>query len=210
MDFAPPGGYLHGDRALEKWRMSQCHLTSWGKMLTKFAGRGIRHAPAQGVRVPQASAMTVRIKHLADHPEVLTTLATWLEAEWPSWYGPEESGDAYADLARYSNHNSLPVGLIAFRDRELCGFAALKTDAISGYEGREPWAGAAVVPPELRNHGVGSKLLRALENKARELGYESIFAGTSEAFNLLRRQGWQEQGQAFHNGADVYVYEKAL
>jgi len=155
-------------------------------------------------------AASVHIEHLADHPETIPTLVTWLEGEWPSWYGPEARVNARVDLVSYSDRSTLPVGLVAFLNGELCGFAALKTDAITGCENLGPWAGVAFVLPGLRGKGIGSKLVQALEEEARVLGYKSIYAGTSGAMNLLRRCGWRERGKFPHKGEEVYVYETGL
>ena len=169
-----------------------------------------RFAAHPGVRVPQLSATSVQVVHLADHSEVVPILGAWLESEWPDWYGPDGPGDVQVDLVSYSNRNRLPIGLVAFDNGELCGFAALKSDTISGYGNLEPWGGAVFVPPRLRNHGIGSELIQALEQKAVVLGYETIYAGTSGAVNLLRRCGWRELGQVSQNGDNVHVFEKAL
>jgi hypothetical protein len=45
--------------------MYSCHLTSWGKLLTAFAGCGIRHVPAQGFR-------RLRL------PKIRNPIETWL------------------------------------------------------------------------------------------------------------------------------------
>jgi len=151
-----------------------------------------------------------RVAYLADHPEAVPLFKSWLEREWPAWYGPGGRGDAGTDLARYSNCESLPVGFLAYYRDEPCGLAALKSEAITGHEHLQPWAGAAFVLPRLRNRGIGSMLLHALETEARNLGYEHIYCGTIRAANLLLRSGWREIGRVRHDGEDVSVYEKAL
>lgn len=70
--------------------------------------------------------MYVTLGYLAEHPEVLPTLAAWFESEWPLHYGAGGHGDAKHDLALYSNLGSVPVGIVAFHERACCGFAALK------------------------------------------------------------------------------------
>ena len=153
---------------------------------------------------------TIRIELLASHPETLPILKLWFETEWSAWYGPGGSGDAEADLITYSNRNSVPFGMVAYRSDEPCGFAVLKSEAISGHAHLSPWAGAAFVVPHLRNRGIGTQLLSALEFEAKNLGYAHVYCGTTQAGNLLSRSGWREMSQVWHNGENVSVYAKAL
>jgi GNAT superfamily N-acetyltransferase len=154
--------------------------------------------------------ISVRISHLADHPETLPLLQSWLEQEWPSWYGPSSCGDVFADLLSYANRDSLPVGVVAYIDDELCGMAALKYEGIAGHTHLLPWAGAGFVVSHLRNRGIGTNLLKALEVEARSLGYDKVYCGTTGAVSLLKRSGWQEMSQVSHNGESVFVLAKVF
>ena len=127
----------------------------------------------------------LKFRPLSDCPEALPELGKLLRQTWPDWYAPHGPGNPDQDLARYANHEPLPLGLVAFSNDTVCGFAGLKTDAISGYEHLQPWAGAALVQENLRKKGIGSEPLRALQKEARDRGFEKKYAGTSQAGNLL-------------------------
>ena len=152
----------------------------------------------------------LRIEHLVDHPEVLPILKEWFETEWESYYGPGGPGDAQSDLAAYANWGGLPIGVVAFFENELCGIAALKAESITTHSHLSPWAAAGLVKPLYRRKGIGTELLRAVEEIARDLGYARIYCGTSTAKRLLLRRSWQFMEQVRYNGEDVSIYEKAL
>jgi GNAT superfamily N-acetyltransferase len=152
----------------------------------------------------------VTIEPLAAHREAIPLLQRWFAAEWPSYYGANGPGDAWHDLQSFANVGSLPVGMVALRDGKVCGVAALKAESIASHRHLCPWAAAGVVEPSARGQGIGAKLLIALEEQARTLGFRRIFCGTSTAASLLQRCGWQLMERIIHDGHDLGIYSKAL
>jgi GNAT superfamily N-acetyltransferase len=150
------------------------------------------------------------IAPLAAHPEVLPLLCEWFEAEWPSYYGAGGRGNALHDLQSYANAGTLPVGLVAFSQDGVCGVAALKAASIASHAHVSPWAAAGLVHPAMRGQGIGGKLLAALEEQARSLGFSRIYCGTSTAESLLQRCGWRLFERIIHEGHDLVIYSKAL
>jgi len=152
----------------------------------------------------------VLIEPLALHPEVLPVLQQWFETEWSSYYGPGGPGDAQRDLQAYANRGSLPVGVVAFREGRVCGIAALKAESIASHRHLSPWAAAGLVAPSERGQGIGARLIAALEQEARSLGFQSIYCGTSTAESLLVRCGWQLHERILHEGEPLGIYRKDL
>ncbi len=152
---------------------------------------------------------SVRIECLAHHPELLPLLTVWFQSEWPAYYGPSGPGDAEADLRAFST-GSVPVGLVAFRDGELCGVAALKAQSIASHPDIGPWAGAGFVPKEHRRQGIGARLLDGVETVAKELGFVRIYCATSTAASLLERNAWRLSEHITHDGELIAIYEKTL
>jgi GNAT superfamily N-acetyltransferase len=152
----------------------------------------------------------LRISYLAEHPEAVPMLKQWFETEWIDYYGPAGPGDAEQDLLAYSGREKLPVALVAFCEGQLCGIAALKPESISTHKHLYPWVAAGFVVPGFRRRGIGANLVSALEDIARELGYSTIYCGTSTATGLLKRHEWQFMERVRYNGEDVSIYWKAL
>jgi len=152
----------------------------------------------------------ITIEHLASRPELLPTIQSWFEAEWPGYYGPGGRGNARRDLLTYSNLSTLPVGLVAFFQGQACGFAALKSEPFPSHAHLHPWAGAAYVQPSLRRQGIGRALLVALEGQAAALGHTRAYCASATSASLLQRCGWKLLELVQHEGEEVGVYEKAL
>ena len=134
----------------------------------------------------------VSVERLSLHREHMPLIADWFRSEWPLWYGPGGAGDADADLARYAQAGpAVPVGLVALRGGQPCGFGALKEQGVPPSSPLRPWAGAGYVPPALRGQGLGAWLLRALVREAAGLGFEHVYCATRSAQSLLLREGWQ-------------------
>ncbi|RYD14010.1 MAG: GNAT family N-acetyltransferase [Lysobacteraceae bacterium] len=154
--------------------------------------------------------MRVSIARLIEHPAALPALQQLLEAEWPGYYGPSGPGDARADLVAYSSATRLPIGYVAFVDGHPCGLAALKAEPLPALPDLTPWASAGLVAPECRRRGIGARLLAALEDQARTLGFDAIYSGTNTANALLEREGWQFLQRVAHEGTELSVYRKPL
>ena len=147
---------------------------------------------------------------LASHPDWIGTLATWFEAEWPDYYGPQGQGHALRDLQAYAQTQALPFGLVATHNGAPCGFAAIKTERFATHPHLHPWVGAAVVPHDLRRRGIGAQLFAALEPHALRLGFAQLYSATRTAHTLLLRCGWQQIDTAVHQGEPIGIYQRTL
>ena len=137
-------------------------------------------------------------------------LKEWFETEWESYYGPVGPGDAQRDLVAYANRGELPIGVVAFYEDELCGVAALTSASMTTHAHLGPWVAAGLVSPSYRRRGIGTAMVRTLEEVAKHIGYARIYCGTSTAGHLLERRGWQLMAHVIDNGEDVSIYQKAL
>jgi GNAT superfamily N-acetyltransferase len=64
--------------------------------------------------------------------------------------------------------------------------------------------------PQFRRRGIGARLVSALEDVARDLGFTTLYSGTSTANSLLIREGWQFMEVVQYDGEAISVYEKRL
>lgn len=76
----------------------------------------------------------------------MPVLKAWFESEWPDHYGLSGRGHAERDLLAYANRGSLPVGLVALRDGEPCGFVAIKSESFPTHRGNNRPAFESAAP----------------------------------------------------------------
>lgn len=150
----------------------------------------------------------LRIAPLAERPDALPVLRQWMEREWPAYYGPGGRGDAAADLRAFAATTGLPFGLVALYGDHPCGMATLKAESIASHRHLTPWVAAGLVAEPHRRHGVGARLLAALEERARALGFPRVYCATATADRLLLRAGWQPIDHAVADGEPVTIYSK--
>ena len=149
----------------------------------------------------------LRIVHLVDSPDAALTLAKWFVEEWEPWYGADGQGDAERDLADCCSKNDLPICLIAFdRNGDVLGTAALKLESVGSELGVGPWLAAVLVGQSHQGKGVGTALVKAIEEEAARLGFESIFTSTDSAVGILERRGWQAFGTTESLRGPVPIY----
>ena len=141
------------------------------------------------------SDQNIHIVHLSEAPEVAATLERWFIEEWTPWYGPDGPGDAKTDLAACRSRNALPICLVALNmDDEVLGTAALKSESVGSEFGAGPWLAAVLVDKDHQGKGVGTALVKAIEEEAARMGFDSIYTSTDTAMGILERRGWQAFG----------------
>lgn len=154
------------------------------------------------------------IELLADHPEAIPILKELFESDWEPYYGPNGVGDAESDLIASSNRYKLPIALIGIIDGKICGTAALKKESVTTYPDYYPWLAALLVDIEYRNKGIGGKLIAAIEELAKQLGYKQIFVGAGEKSGIslatLEKRNWQFVDKSEYFVSEVSIYMKSL
>lgn len=156
----------------------------------------------------------LQIELLADHPEAIQVLTSWFEREWAPYYGPEGPGDAERDLRASCNRSELPLAVVAISGGDVCGTAALKHESVTTHGHLTPWLAALLVEKRFRRRGVAERLIAAVEERARRLGFSSIYVGTGEGSgtpeSALRKRGWEFVEKGPYLVADVLIFRKAL
>lgn len=138
------------------------------------------------------SYQNIRIVHLLEAPHMASTLELWFVEEWMPWYGPKGPGDAGSDLAECRSRDQLPICLVALSaDDNVLGTASLKAESVGSELGVGPWLAAMLVGKAHRRNGVGTALVKAIEEEAARLGFGSIYTSTDTAEPILERRGWQ-------------------
>ncbi len=153
------------------------------------------------------SYQNIHMVHLVEAPEVAPTLERWFIEEWTPWYGPDGLGDAESDLAACRSRDTLPICLVALNmDNEVLGTAALKSESVGSELGVGPWLAAVLVGKGHQGKGVGTALVKAVEEEAARLGFDSIYTSTDTAEGILERRGWHAFGTTESIRGPVTIY----
>ncbi|MFM7819704.1 MAG: GNAT family N-acetyltransferase [Actinomycetota bacterium] len=136
-----------------------------------------------------------KVVALAEHRRHWQTAAEWSYRAWQHEF-PSDTVQTYLD--QYAFAASKPERLIevfaAISDGDdLLGVATLvDDDELPDAPEPGPWLAAVFVRPEARKAKIGSSLVNAAVERARELGYPTIYLYTEHAQNWYLEKGWQK------------------
>lgn len=157
--------------------------------------------------------MDIQIKFLAEVPFLVPVLAQWTYDSW-SQYDPELTLDrAMESLIQRFNREIVPLTLVAFDGDTPVGMVSLKEQIrVPGYADKTPWLGSLYVIPTYKGQGVGKQLMQAIHAKADELGFENIYAFTSEADKVTwyEKLGWRQFNVDTFHGNPVFLMNFAV
>ena len=152
----------------------------------------------------------IEIVYLADHPEAIPTLVEWFRAQWPVYYAERAPADIAQDFYSEANRKGIPVRLVACADGELAGTISLREQALQDLPAYRPGLGGLFVVEQHRGRGIGTELIRAGMQVAREQRYERIFTATVTARGILERLGWQRVRAISHGDEQLNLYRCEL
>jgi GNAT superfamily N-acetyltransferase len=148
----------------------------------------------------------IEIAFLIDYPEAIPTLTHWFRAQWPAYYAARTPADIAQDFCAEANRDGLPVRLVAFADGELAGTITLRDHVTPTLPAYHPGLGGLLVVAQHRGRGIGTALVSAGMNVAREQGYERVYATTVTARGILERLGWKLVQPVSHGDEQLLLY----
>ena len=156
--------------------------------------------------------MKLRFTLLADLPEFVPLVASWLFREW----GHERSGSSIAavtqDIASKLGTTTLPIHVLALAGEVPVGVAILKPHEMRDiFPDRTPWLGSVVVAPAYRRNGIGAALICEAQALALRRGFSRLYLQTErDDGGLYTRLGWQICDQLLYRGYQATVMTKSL
>jgi predicted N-acetyltransferase YhbS len=167
---------------------------------------------AKRPRIPVNSDVRKRmnIAYLADHKEVIPTLAQWFYQEWAYLHPDRTLEDVHQLLVERANKEKIPVALVAFEGNELLGTVCLKVHDMDTRLDLTPWLAGLYVATSKRRQGIGAILVSAIEKKAREFGVQTLYLYTPESEYFYARLGWDVKERTEYHGCPVSIMEKQI
>jgi GNAT superfamily N-acetyltransferase len=148
----------------------------------------------------------MKVKHLAEHPDVIPTLAAWVYDQWGHWMSSDTTPETLCrEFERRMVQGQIPETFVAVEDDVPVGTASLVAHDLAERMDLSPWLAAVYVVPDSRNRGIGSALVRAVMDEALALGVEELYLFTPDKMSFYSRLGWEVLEHREHRGTDVRV-----
>lgn len=157
--------------------------------------------------------MELRVELLKPKDEVLAPLlSAWYQEEWQSM---PSTTQRLLDL----HPTEIVFHMVLFADGVPVAAGGLHLNVgllriAPEYGKYQPWVAMLRTVPEFRGQNLGTTLLRAIEAKSLELGYEQLYLYTHTAEKLYLREGWAplpgEDAHVFYKGETAVVMHKKL
>lgn len=152
----------------------------------------------------------MEIEYLADHKDVIQTLARWSYDEWIYLHPERTLSDVEQSMLERSNIEHLPLCLVALENDNVIGMIALKTSDLETRPNLTPWVAGLYVDIKNRGKGVGTKLVLSIEKKAARLGVSKLFLYTPDAEGFYLKLNWIVRERTEWQDHSVTVMEKDI
>ena len=153
----------------------------------------------------EAHQNNVRIEHLAGHTDAIRTVAAWIQEEWRHSFLEATYQELLSELEARTTPRRIPETFVALEGDKLVGTASIVKHDMSTRSDLSPWLSSVYVPPEFRNRGIGSKLVRVVMEEAETLGTNQLYLFTPDATRFYTRLGWSVFEQTWYRGKDVVI-----
>ncbi len=152
----------------------------------------------------------MKITYLANHPQHVSTVASWIMDEW----GHESAGITQEKMeARFRenlNWASVPLSLLAMDKETPVGTASLVVHDMKDHLELSPWLAAVYVLPEHRGKGIGAKLVKSIELLSAQLDVEKLYLFTPDRENFYVRMNWTILERTQYREKDVVIMVKEI
>ena len=150
------------------------------------------------------------IEYLADHKDIIPTLAGWSYEEW-SYLHPERTlSDVEKSISEGSNKDQIPISLVAIDSGKVIGMISLKASDFKSHPNLSPWLAGLYVDKLQRREGVGTKLVHEIEKLAARLGASELFLVTDNAEGFYLKLGWNVHERTVSQDLSVTVMKKEI
>jgi GNAT superfamily N-acetyltransferase len=153
--------------------------------------------------------MRERIVALRDRPDLVPVVAKWAHQEFWSYSGKslEETQRLFTPVP---HPNWLPRTFVLLDADTPAGMASIVEHDLESRPQWTPWLAAVVVARTMRGRGHSSRLVRFIEDFARQNGVETLWLFTWSAEGIYAKLGWRPVERLEQNGREVVVMNRDL
>jgi predicted N-acetyltransferase YhbS len=162
---------------------------------------------------PAKTSASVEIEYLADHRDAMPIIAGWIFDEWSFLY-PDQTIESVEGFLRERLHKRvLPLTLVAFKDKKPVGTVSLKKFEIETRRDMTPWIASLYVQKQCRGKGIGTRLMKAIEEKAARLDIKKLYLFTANPGLVDRfysNLGWKTEKKTRYHSYMVTIMKKDI
>ena len=148
--------------------------------------------------------------YLADHPDLIPSIAAWLYEEWGHTYPDGSPRHTEETLRERCQRSRLPLALVGFAGQEPMSTVSLKIREMETHPHFEHWLGTVYVLPHYRRQGYGAKIVIAAEQVACALGLEQLYLYTRHSETFYADLGWETIERPMYRQRPAIIMRKWL
>lgn len=171
--------------------------------------------PAKGNKVATAQKEPVSVErllvaNLADHPEHISTVATWLFEEWGETDGFKTVADTEYRTRHALGRTAFPMTLVGLIDGIPVATVSVWPSDLQARQDLGPWAAGLFVDRAARGHGIGAAMIAGACVEAARVGAtQNLYLHTAmEGYYELF--GWEFVETAPRRGHRTRIYRYGL
>ena len=161
--------------------------------------------PASHPRRMLMATHQLRIASIADHLDLVETIACW---HWEEWGHADPGGSLESwteGLRSRTNRDRIPTTYVALEGEELLGSVTIVEHDVDTHPEWTPWLAGTFVAPGRRGQGVASTLVRHAVRAAAGMGVVRLYLYTESARGLYERLGWHPILEEEYDGRVVTI-----
>jgi len=147
----------------------------------------------------------MRIESIADHPELVETVARWQLEEWGHHDPTDSLAARIASIGAQTDRNRISTTAIALDGDKPLGSASLVAHDMPTHPELSPWLASVYVAPAARGRGVASALVRHIVRQVAAMGVGRLYLFTESARELYEKLGWYVIAEEHFEGIPVTI-----
>lgn len=149
----------------------------------------------------------MQIDYLANHPNLISTIATWYVKTWGKFCKNPSIRHATTRLLNHLNIDRPNLCFLYFRNHKLVGTASLTEKDIPNNEIFSPCLSNLFVPEPYRRQKIGENLIEYVKQQAKNLGFKKIYLYTTDAtvYRWYQKLNWEIIKEDVVKGCDIKI-----
>ena len=147
----------------------------------------------------------MQVVYLADCPQYITVLAKWCHEQW-GYLNPNRTlAEVEINFSELLNLDRIPFALVVIDGGKAIAMASLDLQDMDVYPDLTPWLASVYVVPAHRKKGIGSKIVKAVLEKAKQHHVKKVYFFTMDQEHWYAKMGFQVLQKTNYHNEDVTV-----